>query len=64
MPKELADTLRAAIRNSGISEIELARRTGVPQSRINDFMNGGDMRLTNAGKIAKYLGLELKKSRR
>lgn len=64
MPKELADILRAAIRDSGLSEIEIARRTGVPQSRINDFMNGGDMRLTNAGKIARYLGLELKRTRR
>ena len=63
MPKELADILRDAIRRSGLSENELARRTGVLQQSINAFMNGSDMRLANASKIARVLGLTLKKSK-
>lgn len=61
MAKELADQLREAIRRSGLSQYEIARRSGVAEPRISVFMNGGDMRLTNAGKIARLLGLKLSK---
>lgn len=61
MPKDIADKLRDAITKSGESNLAIAKATGVPVSRIWDFMNGGDMRLKNASKIASYLGLELKK---
>jgi predicted XRE-type DNA-binding protein len=60
MPKELADELRDAIRRSGLSQNEVARLSGVPQPRVNVFMNGGDMKLRSAGKIARILGLTLK----
>jgi predicted XRE-type DNA-binding protein len=63
MPKELADELREAIRRSGLSQNELAKLSGVPQPRVNVFMNGGDMKLRSAGKIAKLLGLTLKPRR-
>lgn len=60
MPKELAEQLREAIRRSGLSQNEIAKRSGVPQPRLNVFMNGGDMKLRSAGKIARVLGLSLK----
>lgn len=43
--------------------MEIHHATGVSISRISDFMAGGDMRLENAGKIARYLGLELVRSK-
>lgn len=61
MPKPLADTLREAIRNSGLSASEIARNTGVPQPTITRFLAGADMKLETASKIAAYLGLELKR---
>jgi predicted transcriptional regulator len=60
MPKEMADSLRAAIRNSGQSASALARRTGVPQPTITRFLAGADMKLSTASKLAAHLGLELK----
>lgn len=63
MAKELADTLRAAIRKSGMSANALADETGVPQPTITRFLAGADMKLETASKIAAYLGLELKPKR-
>lgn len=59
MSKEVADTLREAIRKSGLSANELAKRTGVTQTTISGFLRGRDMRLSHASKIAAYLGLSL-----
>lgn len=61
MPADLAEKLRDAITKSGKSYLAIAKETGVPVSRVWDFMNGGDMRLTNASKIATHLGLELRR---
>ena len=63
MSKQLADTLRAAIRMSGLSANALAELTGVPQPTITRFLAGADMKLATAGKIAAYLGLELKRQK-
>ena len=62
MPKELADKLREAIRNSGQSSNEIAKAAGVPQTTISRFLRGKDMGIERASKVASYLGLELKKS--
>lgn len=59
----MADSLREAISKSGQSANEIARATGVPQPTITRFLQGADMRLSRAEKIASYLGLELRKSR-
>lgn len=64
MPKELADTLRDAIRKSGLPLLTLAKETGVAVSTLSEFMAGADMRLANASKIAAYLGLSLKRDGR
>jgi predicted transcriptional regulator len=55
------DALRRAINQSGLTANELHRRTGVPQSTISRFLAGADMRMSNAAKIADYLGLSLAK---
>jgi predicted transcriptional regulator len=47
--------------DSGLSANELARRTGVPQPTITRFLNGADMKLSTASKIAAQLGLALVK---
>lgn len=61
MAKDMADTLRAAIKASGLPLLTIAQATGVGVASLSEFMSGADMRLKNASKIAAYLGLELKK---
>ncbi len=63
MPQDMAETLRDAIRKSGLSANRLAKETGVKQTTISKFLRGGDMGLSRASKIAEFLGLELKKRR-
>lgn len=60
MPKDLADILRRAIRSSGMTALDLAEATGVPQPTITRFLQGRDMRLATAQKLCDYFGLELK----
>ena len=64
MSKELAEVLRTAIRECGISATELASKTGVPQPTITRFLNGADMMLQTAQRIAAYLNLELVEKKR
>lgn len=61
MSKTLANALKAAIIASGKSANEIAKATEIPQPTITRFLQGADMRLSRAEKIAQYLGLELKK---
>lgn len=61
MAKNIAEALRKEIFKCKLSDNELARATGVPQSSISRFLAGTDMRLASAAKIASYLKLELKK---
>lgn len=61
MPTHLAEQLRTAINRSKLSAGELSRKTDVPVSVITRFLGGADMRLSNAEKIAAYLGLKLKR---
>jgi len=63
MCKSMADKLRKAIRASGLSCNKLGRLTGVPHTTISRFLNGKDMGIQRASKIAAYLGLELKSKR-
>ena len=58
MPKLIAEILRDAIRNSGQPLLTIAKAAGVAVSTLSEFMSGADMRLSNAEKIAAYLGLE------
>jgi predicted transcriptional regulator len=64
MGEKMANRLRKAINESGLSAHALAKATGVPQPTITRFLNGADMRLSNADNIASFLGLELRGKRR
>lgn len=59
--KQMADKLREAIRASGKSALALSKLTGVAQPRISEFLNGRDIKLTTAQKLADHFGLVLKK---
>jgi len=61
MPKDLAEILRSAIRESKKPLLTIANETGVGVASLSEFMSGADMRLGNATKIANYLDLELTK---
>ena len=61
MAARIDDVLRRAIKDSGISASEIARKTGIPQPTITRFLAGADMRMSKAAEIAAYLGLSLKK---
>jgi plasmid maintenance system antidote protein VapI len=63
MPRDMAELLRAAIRRSGLSANRLAKATHVSQPTITIFLNGKDIRLKTAQKLADYLGLELRHRR-
>jgi transcriptional regulator with XRE-family HTH domain len=55
----IAEALRAAIRDSGHSADAIAEATSVSQSTVTRFMQGRDIRLSRAAKIAVHLGLEV-----
>jgi lambda repressor-like predicted transcriptional regulator len=62
MSEEMSDTIRSAIHKSGRSLPTIAKKTGVAVSALSEFMDGADLHLTSASKIAAYLGPELKPS--
>ena len=62
MSQELSDSIRCEIHSSGKRLPTIAKKTGVALSALREFMDGADMHLTTASRIAAYLGLELKPS--
>ena len=61
---DLATTLRRAITSSGLTHYALAKLAKVDYQRIDAFMAGKDLRLASASKLARALGLELRKRAR
>ena len=59
MPKDIAEQLRKAIQECGLSARKLEEETVVPHPTITRFLAGADMRISRAAKIAAFLGLEL-----
>jgi predicted transcriptional regulator len=58
----LEETLREAIRGSGLSENALAREAGVPQPVIWRFMRGkATMRLPNVERLMVYFDIEVRR---
>ena len=55
----IATRLRDAIRSSDQSLSAIGRESGVPQPMLTVFMQGADMRVKTADKLAAYFGLEL-----
>jgi hypothetical protein len=62
MSQEFSDMIRSAINASNERLATLAKETNIPLSALREFMDGADLHLTSATKIAAYLGLELKPS--
>jgi len=56
----LSEVLRHAIRESGMTEYQIAKRAGISQIMISRFISGErDIRLATADKLAHALGLKL-----
>lgn len=69
MPKKktdtLADQLRAAIEESGLTAYRIGIETGLPAPTISRFLNNErDLTLGTADRIAAYLGLRLVRAER
>jgi hypothetical protein len=62
----LADHLRAAARDSGLSVYALAHQARVDQSTLNKFLNGDrpNLRLDVADRLFRLLGLRVTRDRR
>ena len=57
--KDLADVLRKAIKNSGLTHYRIAKDAGIAPDVLDRFMQGKDIRLTTAAKVANVLKLKL-----
>jgi predicted transcriptional regulator len=51
-----------AIKESGLTQVELSEKAGVPQVTISRFIRGKGFTIDNASKICAALGLVLVKS--
>ncbi len=61
----MSDVLRAAIRASGLSLLEIERDTGVQRGSISRFLRRErSLRLDIADKLAAYLGIRVVPSKR
>jgi transcriptional regulator with XRE-family HTH domain len=56
---DIAAGLRAARERARLSQQELARRQGLPQSQISRAERGEDLRLSTLRQLARGLGLEV-----
>ena len=63
-PMTFADQLRAAVQKSEDSLASIGRQSGIPQPMLTKFMQGGDIRLATAEKLARHFGLDLTKAKR
>ena len=55
----LSEQLRRAVRESEMSRYQIWQRTGILQSVLSRFVNGGSVSLDTADKLVELLGLEL-----
>ncbi|MSR58283.1 MAG: XRE family transcriptional regulator [Planctomycetaceae bacterium] len=61
---DLADVLRAAIRDSGLSARRLGEMTDVKQQTISTILNGqADIRLSTAQRLMDYFGITVMKGK-
>lgn len=64
MNETVTDTLRREMERSGQTRYMIAKATGIPQSTLSRFHNGGALRSGNLDTLAEHLGLELRPKRR
>ena len=58
---EIAEAIRDAIQNSGLSVYQIAKETGVSHPVILRFLSGErDIRLATADKLAAFLGVHIR----
>lgn len=58
--EEISELLRQAVRDSGLSELAIAKRAGIDQSQLNRFQRKErGLTLASASKVADALGLKL-----
>lgn len=55
-----ADTIREAVRASGMTHYRIAKSCGLSVQSVDQFMSGADARLSTAEKIASVVGVELR----
>lgn len=61
MARQMREALLAALRQSGLSRYQIAKRTGVQQAILSRFVSRNkDLRLATVEKLAEFLGLELR----
>jgi transcriptional regulator with XRE-family HTH domain len=56
---DISASLRVARQRASLSQQELARRQGLPQSQISRAERGEDVRLSTLRQLARGLGLEV-----
>ncbi len=59
MKPGLHETIRARRLALGLSQIEVARRSGIQQRQVSTFERGGDVTLSTLLKLAQALDVEL-----
>jgi len=57
---DFAQTLRDAIAESGLTQYQLSKVTGIAQSALSKFLSGGEIRLDTFSSLANLLGFELR----
>lgn len=59
MKSKIHETIRARRLALGLSQIEVARRSGIQQRQVSLFERGGDVTLSTLLKLAQALDVEL-----
>jgi transcriptional regulator with XRE-family HTH domain len=63
--KSISDTLRQAVKDSGLTVYRICKDTGLIQDSLRRFMRGEtSLRLDLADKLAEYFGIECRPARR
>lgn len=62
--QSLANSLRQAIRKSGHTTYSLGNEAGMGPEVVGRFLDGADIRISTAGKLAEVVGLELRPARK
>ena len=58
-PKTLADMLRDAVRDSGLTHYRIGKDAGIGADQVTRFVQGRDIRIGTAAKIINALGLTI-----